>query len=159
MGRLGWGLYATFGAFAAVYGGALPAARRWRTQADIPERVIGADPDAWYQGDPATMGEADHAEWRRAMRDPHVVRGMLEDYRAGLTVDYADEVADRAAGRRFTQPLLVLWSALDDLEQLYGDPLVIWRAWPTRSPDTESTPPTTWPNRHPPNSSRASLRF
>ena len=63
------------------------------------------------------------------MRDPEVVRGMLEDYRAGLTVDYADEVADRDAGRRVTQPLLVLWSTLDDLEQLYGDPLVIWRSW------------------------------
>jgi haloacetate dehalogenase len=42
------------------------------------------------------------------MRDPAVVRGMLEDYRAGLTVDYDDERADRAAGRRVRQPLLVL---------------------------------------------------
>ena len=41
------------------------------------------------------MGEANYAEWRAAMRDPAVVRGMLEDYRAGLTVDYADDAADR----------------------------------------------------------------
>ena len=75
------------------------------------------------------MGEANHAEWRAATRDPDVVRGMLEDYRAGLTVDRADETADRAAGRKVTQPLLVLWSTLDDLEQLYGDPLAIWRTW------------------------------
>lgn len=47
-------------------------------QPDIPERVILADPDAWYQGDPASMGEANHAEWHAAMRDPEVVRGMLE---------------------------------------------------------------------------------
>jgi haloacetate dehalogenase len=98
-------------------------------QPEIPERVITADPDAWYCGDPAAMGDANHAEWRAAMRDPEVVRGMLEDYRAGLTVDYADEAADRAAGRRVTQPLLVLWSTLDDLEELYGDPLDIWRSW------------------------------
>ncbi len=98
-------------------------------QPAIPERVILADPDAWYRGDPVAMGEANHAEWRAAMRDPAVVRGMLEDYRAGLTVDYADEVADRRAGRRVVQPLLVLWSTLDDLEQLYGDPLVVWRSW------------------------------
>jgi len=98
-------------------------------QPDLPERVILADPDAWYHGDPTSMGEANHAEWRTAMRDPDVVRGMLEDYRAGLTIDYTDETADRAVGRRVTQPLLVLWSTLDDLEQLYGDPLAIWHTW------------------------------
>lgn len=98
-------------------------------QPEIPERVITAAPDAWYCGDPAAMGAANHSEWRAAMRNPEVVRGMLEDYRAGLTVDYTDEAADRAAGWRVTQPLLVLWSTLDDLEQLYGDPLAIWRSW------------------------------
>ncbi|HET9141658.1 alpha/beta hydrolase [Actinophytocola sp.] len=100
-------------------------------QPGTPERVINADPDAWYRGDPEIMGAENHAEWRAAMRDPEVVRGMLEDYRAGLTVDYRDERADRAAGRRLDQPVLVLWSLRDDLEQLYGDPLRIWRDWAT----------------------------
>ena len=54
---------------------------------------------------------------------------MLEDYRAGLTVDYHDEVADRARGRRLQMPLLLLWSTRDDLEDLYGDPRLIWRSW------------------------------
>ncbi|MHC2998797.1 alpha/beta fold hydrolase [Microbacterium sp. HJ5] len=98
-------------------------------QPEIPERVINADPDAWYRGDPETMGAENHAEWLRAIRDPTVVRAMLEDYRAGLTVDRADELADRAARRRLQLPLLVLWSLRDDLEQLYGDPSVIWRNW------------------------------
>lgn len=98
-------------------------------QPDIPERVITADPDAWYHGDPTVMGQGNHDEWRSAMRDPDVVRGMLEDYRAGLTVDYRDEIADRAAGRRLTMPVLALWSARDDLEELYGDPLAIWQDW------------------------------
>lgn len=98
-------------------------------QPDIPERVITANPDAWYRGDPTVMGQENYDEWRAAMRDPAVVRGMLEDYRAGLTVDDRDERADRAAGRRLRQPLLVLWSTRDDLEDLYGDPLVIWRDW------------------------------
>lgn len=75
------------------------------------------------------MGQENYDEWRAAMRDPAVVRGMLEDYRAGSTVDDRDERADRAAGRRLQQPLLVLWSTRDDLEDLYGDPLVIWRHW------------------------------
>ena len=54
---------------------------------------------------------------------------MLEDYRAGLAVDYDDEVADRARGRRLQPPLLLLWSTRDDLEDLYGDPRLIWREW------------------------------
>lgn len=98
-------------------------------QPDIPERVINVDPDHWYRGDPDVMGRDNYLEWRAAMRDPAVVRGMLEDYRAGLTVDYRDERADRDAGRRLDQPVLVLWSLRDDIEALYGDPLVIWRDW------------------------------
>jgi len=39
------------------------------------------------------------------------------------------EEADRAAGNRISCPLLVLWSLRDDLEDLYGDPLAIWRDW------------------------------
>jgi haloacetate dehalogenase len=53
---------------------------------------------------------------------------MLEDYRAGLGVDRA---ADRAAGRRITCPTFVLWSSLDDLEELFGDPRAIWADWTT----------------------------
>jgi haloacetate dehalogenase len=98
-------------------------------QPDLPERVINADPGAWYHGDPAVMGEENYAEWRAAVRNPEVVRAMLEDYRAGLTVDRRDEEADRAAGRRVAVPLLVLWSTRDDLEDLHGDPLPIWRGW------------------------------
>ena len=98
-------------------------------QPETPERVINADPDAWYRGDPETMGAENYAEFRAVTRDPDVVRGMVEDYRAGLTVDYRDERADRAVGRRLTQPVLVLWTLRDDLEQLYGDPLLIWRDW------------------------------
>lgn len=98
-------------------------------QPEIPERVIGADPDAWYGGDPVAMGPDNHAERREAVHRPEVVRAMLEDYRAGLTVDAADERADRAAGRRLAMPLLVAWSLRDDLEQLFGDPVAIWRDW------------------------------
>lgn len=75
------------------------------------------------------MGEENHREWREAVRDPDVVRAMLEDYRAGLTIDRRDEEADRAAGNRVRCPALVLWSTRDDLEDLYGDPVRIWRDW------------------------------
>jgi haloacetate dehalogenase len=98
-------------------------------QPDIPERVINADPDRWYRGDPESMGRENYEEWRAATRNPDVVRAMLEDYRAGLTVDRRHEEADRAAGTRVQCPALVLWSLRDDLEDLYGDPLKIWRDW------------------------------
>jgi haloacetate dehalogenase len=75
------------------------------------------------------MGQENYNEWRTATRNPDVVQAMLEDYRAGLTVDRRHEEADRAAGNRLRPPLLVLWSQRHDLEDLYGDPLVIWRDW------------------------------
>lgn len=100
-------------------------------QREVPERVINADPDSWYHGDPDRMGQENFDEWRQAVRNPSVVRAMLEDYRAGLTVDREHEEVDRTAGRRIECPLLVLWSLRDDLEQLYGDPRKIWRDWAT----------------------------
>jgi haloacetate dehalogenase len=98
-------------------------------QPEMPERVINADPDSWYHGDPQAMGAENYAEFRATMRDPDVVRGMLEEYRAGLTVDDRDERIDRVNGKRLDQPVLVLWTLRDDLEQLYGDPILIWRDW------------------------------
>jgi haloacetate dehalogenase len=109
------------------------ATRWWHwffyAQPELPERAIAADPEAWYGGDPEAMGTENHQEWRRAVHDPATVRAMLEDYRAGLTLDRRHEEADRAAGRRIAAPLLVLWSSGDDLADLYGDPLAIWADW------------------------------
>jgi haloacetate dehalogenase len=80
-------------------------------QPAVPERVINADPDAWYGAhDPRKleqMGAQAHAEWLDAIHDPDVVRSMLEDYRAGVTVDWRHEAADRDAGRRIECPVLV----------------------------------------------------
>jgi haloacetate dehalogenase len=98
-------------------------------QPDIPERVILADPDAWYGGDADRMGAENHADYLRAIRDPATVRAMLEDYRAGLSVDRAADDADRAAGTRIRCRTLVLWSDRDDMEVLYGDVLEVWRSW------------------------------
>jgi haloacetate dehalogenase len=99
-------------------------------QADKPaELVINRDPDEWYRGSPERMGAENHADYRRAVRDPATVRAMCEDYRAGLTVDRTHDEADRAAGRRVRCPTLFVWCEHDDMEELYGDPLVVWRAW------------------------------
>jgi haloacetate dehalogenase len=93
------------------------------------ERVISADPDAWYTAGPEQMGEEAYADFRQAIHDPEVVHGMCEDYRAGLGIDREHDEADRAAGRRVRCPMQLLWSLRDDMEALYGDPLVIWREW------------------------------
>lgn len=109
------------------------ATRWWHwfffAQPEIPERVINADPDAWYVGDLKRMGADNYAEWRSAMRTPSVVLAMLEDYRAGISIDREHEEVDRRDGRRLEMPLLTLWSLRDDLVDLYGDPLTIWRQW------------------------------
>ena len=109
-------------------------AHRWYhwfffAQPDKPERAIMADPDAWYDGDPDAMGVENYREFRAATQDPATVRAMLEDYRAGLGVDREHEEIDQRAGRTVQCPTLFLWSTRDDMEELYGDPVAIWRPW------------------------------
>ena len=93
------------------------------------EDIISRDPDAWYRVDPERMGAENHADFLAAIHDPDTVHAMVEDYRAGLGIDREHDEADRDAGRRVTCPTLVAWSIHDDMEELYGDPLAIWRAW------------------------------
>ena len=99
-------------------------------QTDRPaEPLINARPDAWYTGTSEQMGAEAFADYRRAILDSETVRGMCEDYRAGLTIDREHDEADRASGLKVTCPTLVLWSEQDDLVDLFGDPLAIWRVW------------------------------
>jgi haloacetate dehalogenase len=93
------------------------------------ERVISADPDAWYRAGPDVMGEEAFADYRRAIHDPETVHAMCEDYRAGLGMDREHDEADRAAGQRVRCPTLVAWSLHDDLEELWGNPVAVWREW------------------------------
>ncbi|WP_130835642.1 alpha/beta fold hydrolase [[Erwinia] mediterraneensis] len=98
-------------------------------QPEKPERAILADPDAWYGCRPETMGDEEYNAFRQAIHDPDTVHGMLEDYRAGLTIDRRHEAEDRDLGRKIVCPLLCLWSERDDLEQLYGDIPAVWKNW------------------------------
>lgn len=99
------------------------------------ERVITADPIAWYRPDRERMGGENHDDMVEAISDPATVRAMLEDYRASLHVDRAADHADRAAQRRIACPTLVAWSSRDDMEDLYGDPVAIWRPWCAHEPE------------------------
>lgn len=98
-------------------------------QPEKPERAILADPDAWYGGTPDFMGEGAYEDFRAVTRNPSVIHGMVEDYRAGLGIDREHDAQDRDAGRRVQCPTLCLWSRFDDLEELYGDVLGVWRPW------------------------------
>jgi haloacetate dehalogenase len=91
-----------------------------------------ADPDAWYGGTPEAMGNSAYSDYLDAIRNPEVVRGMLDDYRAGLSIDHLHDAADRHASRRIACPALVLWSTRDDLPLLYGNVLDVWEPWTTQ---------------------------
>lgn len=93
--------------------------------------VISADPERWYR----LHGKQDHMsaesldDFRQAAADPATVLAMCEDYRAGLTIDRAHDDADRDAGRRLRCPVLMIWAERDDMVELYGDPVAVWKRW------------------------------
>jgi haloacetate dehalogenase len=93
------------------------------------EDWIVRDPLSWYRADPEALGAENYADWRRAVTNPDVVRAMVQEYRAGFEVDRFDEAADRDAGRFVRCPTLIAWSLQDDLEDLYVDPVAVWRPW------------------------------
>jgi len=96
--------------------------------ADLPERLIQADPEAFYlrRGGRLFAPEA-LAEYRRYFHDPATIHAMCEDYRAGATIDFALDEADRGT-RRIACPVLVLWGRRGQLENAY-DVLAVWRDW------------------------------
>jgi haloacetate dehalogenase len=99
-------------------------------QTDKPaERVINADPDAWYRTPgPEQMGPGNHDDVWAAYHDPAVVHGMCEDYRAGLGIDRRHDEEARAEGRRIACPTMLLEAADDDLD-IHGDPTAILAPW------------------------------
>jgi haloacetate dehalogenase len=85
-------------------------------EADLPERLLAADPDAFIDHALAGMIEgrdiieaAAMDAYRTAFRDPRVRHAICEDYRAAMNEDLALDVADRAVGRRMSCPVLVMW--------------------------------------------------
>ena len=67
--------------------------------------------------------------YRKAFRDPEVIHGSCEDYRAGITCDCKFDEADRAAGRKLAMPLLALWGARG---RRGASLLEIWKSWANR---------------------------
>ena len=97
--------------------------------APTPERMIGADPDAYYRHFDADFFDPEAvAAYRRAADDADTIRAMCEDYRAGAGLDVEHDLADKNHRRRIACPLLALWGGRWYLEDWY-DVLGIWREW------------------------------
>jgi haloacetate dehalogenase len=97
--------------------------------APLPERLIGAAPDAYYRHfDAAFFDPEAVAAYRRNGEDPAAIHAMCEDYRAAMTLDYAHDLADRGRRRRIGCPVHVLWGGRWMLPDWY-DVLAIWRDW------------------------------
>ncbi|MDQ6675135.1 MAG: alpha/beta hydrolase [Chloroflexota bacterium] len=96
--------------------------------APLPEDLIGANPHAYYFRDNRSLfAEEALADYLRVVHDPATIHTMCEDYRAGATVDFALDEADRG-NRHIQSPLLVLWGKHGPLDRWY-DVLSIWRDW------------------------------
>jgi haloacetate dehalogenase len=101
----------------------------------FPEVVINAAPEAWFHAhtsrEPKPSGffhpEA-LADYLAAIRDPDMIRGMCEDYRAAATIDLEHDRASRAAGAKIQCPLLVLWGSKGKIGRWY-EPLALWRQY------------------------------
>jgi haloacetate dehalogenase len=105
---------------------------------DLPERLIGRDPDFYLEwtiaswlGPGAALAPEAMADYRAAFREPAVVHAACEDYRAGATLDCAHDRADRDAGRRIECALLVLWGARRRVAAQAAalGPLDTWKRW------------------------------
>jgi haloacetate dehalogenase len=103
--------------------------------APLPERMILADPDAFWiavermgiRPDDDRYPDEVVDAYREQLRDPAFVTAMCEDYRAGATVDRALDDADREDGHVTACPVRALWGGEGALPRFYEDPLELWR--------------------------------
>ena len=98
---------------------------------DLPERMIGADPESFLRRHlagqaktPGALNEAVVQEYLRCYRDPATIHAICEDYRAAASIDLEHDRAD--ADRPVIAPLLALWGARGTVGALY-DVLATWR--------------------------------
>ena len=96
--------------------------------APFPERLIAADPDYYFEScllgwGAAKLADFDPdllAQYRAAWRDPDTIRGMCNDYRAALEVDFALDDADLE--RVIEAPALILYGADGAMARAYDVP-------------------------------------
>lgn len=99
--------------------------------APFPERMIAADPDAYWikkcgsgSAGLSPFTSAALADYLAAFRDPATIHASCEDYRAGAGIDIAHDDAD--GERKLACPLLALWGKTGAIEAHF-DCLDLWR--------------------------------
>jgi haloacetate dehalogenase len=99
----------------------------------LPERLIEADPRAYLRDimgrRSAGLSPFDPRAWAAyedSISQPGAAHAMCEDYRASAGIDLELDRADREAGHRLTQPLLVLWGAQGVVQRCFA-PLREWQ--------------------------------
>jgi haloacetate dehalogenase len=98
----------------------------------FPERIIGNDPDFFYETclvgwGAANISDFDRemiAEYRRAWRDPGMIHGSCSDYRAAASIDLEHDAAD--IDKRVQCPTLAFYGASGQMARLFDIPAE-WR--------------------------------
>jgi haloacetate dehalogenase len=94
----------------------------------FPERLIGADPDFFYETSLVGWGATkiddfdpeQLAEYRRAWRTPEMIHGSCSDYRAAASIDLEHDHAD--LHRKVGCPTLVFYGASGVMARLFDIP-------------------------------------
>lgn len=101
----------------------------------FPESLINSAPETWFFAHtsrepkgPDFFAPDARADYLAHVRDPEMIRGMCEDYRAAASIDLVHDQESRTAGNKVACPLLVLWGEKGKIGQWY-DPLAIWRQY------------------------------
>jgi haloacetate dehalogenase len=98
----------------------------------LPERMIGADPEAWLwdclsrwsMGNEQAFAQQALAEYVRCFADPEAIRASCDDYRAAAGIDLDHDREDE--GHLISCPLLALWGTKGFVGRNY-DVLAVWR--------------------------------
>jgi haloacetate dehalogenase len=104
----------------------------------FPENLISASAEPWFMVHTSRGGPSDFfhpealADYLACARNPQMIRGMCEDYRAAASIDLEHDRASRTAGDKVRCPVMALWGAKGPVGRWY-DPLAIWRQYCTEN--------------------------
>ena len=115
---------------------------------DMPERMMGADPDWFIEKKLAKtkqglsfFDEEALAEYKRCFRDPATIHAICEDYRATFGVDLDMDTKDFEAGRKIECPVLLLWGATGGVGRNHKPgPAEIWTRYASNIVGAEALP-------------------